>query len=170
MIHPFIRNEAQINALRELSLIWQAVDHFWPFDDVLAALAKPGSLAFFSTPGTSSDSFWDGVVLADVGPFVADLLYVFVRPEARGKGIGKELLLALIAGLKMKPQMEALFLEVREANLTAQTLYSHLDMQPVGKRVAYYANGDTALVYRLDLLAPKNENKIKKKAKARHEP
>jgi ribosomal-protein-alanine N-acetyltransferase len=149
-VQPFVRTAAQIGALRELAGEWRRLEGFWEFDDVLAALAKPGSLGFFAAPAADAPA-WEGMVLADVGPYTADLLYIFVRPGARGRGVGGALFTALRQALAAKPQIEALFLEVRETNVAAQSLYKRFAMKPIGRRSRYYADGENALVYKLDL-------------------
>lgn len=155
-ILPFKRTEAQLAGLRDLCGLWRQIDTFWEFDDVLAALAKPGSMGFFAA-ASDNERIWEGLVLADIGPYTADLLYIFVRPEARGARLGEALLAELVQALRVKEQIESLFLEVRESNELAQRLYRRCGMQAIGKRSRYYANGETAIVYKLELqegLAP----------------
>jgi ribosomal protein S18 acetylase RimI-like enzyme len=146
-LHRFVRSEPQVNALRAMCGEWQTGDErFWAFDDVLEAVSRPASLAFFAAATPASG--WDGVIIADVGPFTADLLYVHVRPPARRHGLGRRLVERLLDELEGRPQIESLFLEVRASNAGAQALYAQLGLAPVGRRRAYYQNGEDALVLR----------------------
>lgn len=151
-IFPFIRTERQVSELRRFCQLWRdGVERFWAFDDVLKALSRSGSLGFFAAD--AADGVWRGVILADVGPFTTDLLYVFVVSEERKSGTGRRLVERLITDLKSRSEMEALLLEVRANNIAAQRLYESLSMARIDCRKAYYANGDDALIYRLELSA-----------------
>jgi len=145
-LHVFTRTSPQIAALEELCHTWQTgPQRFWAFDAVLHALERPGNIGFFAADGAASAS-WDGVVLADVGPFTADLLYIYVIPASRRRGIARALLTRLIHALARRDGIEALLLEVRASNVQAQRLYHELDFVPVGRRKAYYSDGEDALV------------------------
>lgn len=149
-VHAFVRSEAEIAELRRCCALWQAgPERFWGFDDVLKALSRSGSLGFYAAARQGGP--WDGVILADVGPFSADLLYVFVMPHARQRGVGRQLVERLVEELRGRPELEALFLEVRASNLGAQKLYESLAMTRIDRRKGYYADGEDALVYKLDL-------------------
>jgi ribosomal-protein-alanine N-acetyltransferase len=151
MIFPFVRSEPEMRALRECVELWrQGPEKFWGYDDVLEALGRPRSLGFFAADAPANDS-WRGVILADVGPFTADLLYVYVKPEHRRSGLGKQLVARLIEELEAHAQLEGLFLEVRSSNTPAQTLYRKLGMEQVGTRKAYYADGEDALIFKAPL-------------------
>lgn len=144
---PFTRTESQIAELRGFCRLWQSgTERFWAFDDVLAALSRSGSIGFYAA--TEADGPWQGVILADVGPFTADLLYVYVTPAGRRTGCGRRLVERLLDELGRRPQIEALFLEVRAGNLAAQKLYESLGMSRIDRRKAYYADGEDAFVYR----------------------
>lgn len=146
-VFPFTRSEAQIDALRVVCRAWQSgTERFWAFDDVLAAVSRGGSLVYFMAASDASP--WQGVILADVGPYSADLLYLYTAPEARRSGIGRRLVAVLLEELERRPQIEALFLEVRASNLAAQKLYEALGLSFVSKRSRYYADGEDALVFR----------------------
>jgi ribosomal-protein-alanine N-acetyltransferase len=152
-VHSFRRTAGQIDELKACCQLWRAGDErFWSFDDVLLALSRAGSLGYFAAD--REDGPWQGVILADVGPFSADLLYVYVKAEYRRAGVGQELLAALLAELTRRPQIEALFLEVRESNRSAQALYRKMGLTLVGRRKAYYANGEDAQVLRYELVRP----------------
>lgn len=140
---------AQVAALRSLSLAWTAMPQgFWPFDDVLEALARPSSLAWFVAESASS-AVWAGVLLIDIGPFAADILYIYVDPAYRRRGLAEILLQGALQELYARPSLEALFLEVRADNTPAIALYEGLGFEKIDVRRGYYRNGDDAVIYRL---------------------
>ena len=146
----FTRSAAEIAALRAVCRAWQGgPERFWSFDDVLAATQRPGALAFFAA--ASAGAAWDACAFADVGPFTADLLYIYVTPAARRGGLARALLSRMVAKLGTRPQLESLSLEVRAANVAAQALYERFGMRRVNTRRAYYRDGEDALVYMLEL-------------------
>lgn len=81
----------------------------------------------------------------------SELGNVAVSPEARGLGIGGMLVDAVVERVRRRGAREV-FLEVRESNLTAQTLYRGRGFSVVGRRRAYYQKPtEDALVMRLPL-------------------
>lgn len=68
-----------------------------------------------------------------------DMMNVAVHPDYRRRGIGEELILALIDGLKARDS-HSLTLEVRASNAPAQALYEKLGFTQVGLRKNYYRN------------------------------
>jgi ribosomal-protein-alanine N-acetyltransferase len=80
-----------------------------------------------------------------------ELENIVVAPTTRRKGLGLKLLEALLIAAKQS-QSEALFLEVRESNTAARTLYERFGFYLAGRRKSYYANPlEDALQYRRDL-------------------
>jgi ribosomal protein S18 acetylase RimI-like enzyme len=76
---------------------------------------------------------------------------IVVAPAARRKGLGKKLLAALVAAAK-ETNSAAVFLEVRESNAAARTLYETEGFEPTGRRKFYYTNpGEDAVLYRRTL-------------------
>lgn len=139
----------QVGALRLLCQAWTSTPQgFWPFDDVLEALARPATLAWFIAETPSSPK-WCGVILIDVGPYAADILYIYVDPEWRRRGLGEILLQGALHELYARPALEALFLEVRAENKPAIALYERLGFEKIDVRRGYYRNGDDAMIYRL---------------------
>lgn len=147
-IHPLVRSAAQIAQLREFCALWQGdgPGGFWGFDSVLEAAARPGFFGIIAAP--ACDAPWLGVLLCEAGHYSADLLYIFVRPEARKLGVGQALLGHLIEDLERREGMEALFLEVRPDNLIARKLYEDNGLAEVGRRKNYYGGKDDALLMR----------------------
>lgn len=81
------------------------------------------------------------------------ILNLCVAPSQRRHGVGRALLLALLARAR-EAGMEHAFLEVRPSNDAAIRLYRDMGFEQVGLRRGYYqaAEGrEDALVYRLEL-------------------
>jgi ribosomal-protein-alanine N-acetyltransferase len=80
-----------------------------------------------------------------------EILNLAVGPEFRRRGIGGALLEEGLAAFRRRQAFEV-FLEVRESNHSAQSLYLARGFRPVGQRAAYYRNPpEDALVLRLAL-------------------
>ena len=71
----------------------------------------------------------------------AELLRIGVLSSERGKGLARKLLSAAQSELAAA-DIENLYLEVRESNLSAQNLYRQLGWQQTGTRRAYYPTPD----------------------------
>jgi ribosomal-protein-alanine N-acetyltransferase len=81
----------------------------------------------------------------------AELGNVAVAPEARGAGVGRVLVRAVLERLRRRQATEC-FLEVRESNHVAQELYRSVGFAVIGRRRAYYTEPvEDALVMRLPL-------------------
>jgi ribosomal-protein-alanine N-acetyltransferase len=122
----------------------------WDRKALAALLAMPGTFAFCHA---------DGFVLARAAGGEAEILTLAVMPAARGKGLGRALMIKA-ASHSQELGAEALFLEVGEANPAALALYAGLGFVRVGARKGYYdgpsasgMNGGDAAVLRLPLPA-----------------
>lgn len=69
----------------------------------------------------------------------SDLMNLAVAPEARGRGIARELMLELMRRLHERG-MQTLTLEVRVSNAPAIALYTKLGFTQIGRRPRYYVN------------------------------
>ena len=97
----------------------------------------------------------DGAVLGYVGsqmvPPEADLMNLAVQEMARGQGIGRALMTALMKGLAQEGIRE-LSLEVRASNMPALTLYQSLGFAEAGRRKNYYRSPvEDALILKREL-------------------
>jgi ribosomal-protein-alanine N-acetyltransferase len=80
-----------------------------------------------------------GYVIARVVAGEADVLNLAVRPSERRRGLGAELLDAGLAAVTERGAGEV-FLEVRESNVAALTLYGSRGFTVVSRRKGYYRN------------------------------
>ncbi|HEX5425666.1 MAG TPA: ribosomal protein S18-alanine N-acetyltransferase [Candidatus Acidoferrales bacterium] len=69
----------------------------------------------------------------------SEILNFGVRPDARGRGIGSQLLQEVIEWSK-RGRDRRILLEVRASNVVAQSFYARLGFQIVGRRGRYYSN------------------------------
>lgn len=79
----------------------------------------------------------------------AHILTIAVRPEYRGRGIGRWLLLHLIDEARQSG-CSAIALEVRPSNEAALGLYEKLGFALIGRRKRYYPDKEDALVLLLE--------------------
>lgn len=79
----------------------------------------------------------------------SELGNVAVAPESRGRGIGGGLVDAVVRRVRERGARE-LFLEVRESNTGAQSVYTERGFDVVGRRRSYYSSPtEDALIMRL---------------------
>ncbi len=82
-----------------------------------------------------------------------------VKPEARHKGLGTQLMLQLVdAGLRRGARH--LTLEVRSTNSGAQRLYEKFGMVVVGVRKHYYRDDDAVIMWATDIDHPDYADRI----------
>ncbi len=80
----------------------------------------------------------------------AEILTIGVAPTARRRGAARALVEA-IADRAAAAGAAALFLEAAATNAAAVALYVSTGFEPVGRRPAYYRDGDDALLMRRSL-------------------
>lgn len=111
-----------------------------------ACFNDPWSLRAFESEVMNPLSLWlvaeeDGKVVGYIGSQSvlgqADIMNLAVDADYRRKGIGSELVLALVEELK-KQDVTIAMLEVRVSNAAAITLYESLGFTKVGCRKNYY--------------------------------
>lgn len=90
-----------------------------------------------------------GTIIGYAGLFApgaeGDIQTIAVTEAHRGKGLGRELLAALIDEASTR-NVTQLFLEVREDNEPAQQLYRSNGFEVIGERPAYYQPGNVSAV------------------------
>lgn len=79
----------------------------------------------------------------------ADIQTIAVSESFQGQGIGRKLLGHLV-DLSVELKVTFIFLEVRDDNSAALSLYSVFGFKEISKRVNYYPDGTDALVLRRD--------------------
>ena len=87
-------------------------------------------------------------LLAPSGGEQGDIQTIAVAPFARGIGLGRGLMHALITQARRRHVAE-LFLEVRADNAIARALYASLGFEEIGVRRRYYRQGIDAILMRL---------------------
>lgn len=145
-IFLFDRSAEQTENLKSLAEVWHLSNGFWSIGLTLDAARRPGSLILFCAD--CKVDAWQAAALCDVGPYDAELLYVYTRPEARGQGLARALLESLKKTLADREPLESMFLEVRPSNRAAIQMYEKLGMEHISIRAKYYSDGEDALVYR----------------------
>lgn len=77
-----------------------------------------------------------------------ELENIVVAPSARRQGLGNRLLNALLAAAR-ETHSASVFLEVRESNSAARTLYEKAGFKQTGRRKSYYTDPlEDAVLYR----------------------
>jgi N6-L-threonylcarbamoyladenine synthase/ribosomal-protein-alanine N-acetyltransferase len=93
-------------------------------------------------------------LLAPKGASQGDIQTIGVAESARGQGLGRTLMHALITEARKRGARE-IFLEVRADNPTAQRLYLRLGFEELGVRRGYYQPDNVdAIVMRLQIPTP----------------
>jgi ribosomal-protein-alanine N-acetyltransferase len=80
------------------------------------------------------------------------LLDLVVEPEERRQGVARRLMQTLLEHSR-SCRARTLLLEVRKSNEAARRLYEATGFSVSGERAAYYADGEDAILMRLDLEA-----------------
>ena len=149
--------------LKELADEWGG-EVFWSLDSCIATLRTQTNIisAALTLQNNHHDSVNDSVNDANTTPYSGwylatcqgadcELLFIYTAKIHRGQGLGRALLLDLIARARQSIGIEAIFLEVRKSNQNAKKLYECHGFMLISKRQNYYSNGEDALVYRLNL-------------------
>lgn len=94
-----------------------------------------------------------GYAIAYCAADQSELANLAVRAGARGTGIGRALLEAVMSA-SVERGARTMYLEVRESNVAAQHLYRSAGFRPVARRKRYYEEpAEDALVLRCDFAA-----------------
>ncbi len=86
-----------------------------------------------------------GVITVSIGIDDADIEGVVTKKAFLRKGIGKELVQSALDEIK-KLKIRKVFLEVRESNAPAKSLYESFGFNFVSVRKKYYLDGENAIV------------------------
>ena len=112
----------------------------WTEDQIRAELdsASAEVLLLETPPGVPSASAVSHLVIDE-----GELLRIAVLPEARGRGLGRRLLSAVLERLAARGATVC-HLEVSAGNPEARRLYRSAGFHAVGRRPAYYGDGSDA--------------------------
>lgn len=121
----------------------RAFEEAWDEEAFATLLATPGTAALFARAHEEGPPI--GLVLWRQAADEAEILSLAVLPEARGAGVARALMRAVMAALAKTP-CQALFLEVGADNEAACRLYTRLGFRRVGTRPGYYRRKGRAAV------------------------
>lgn len=142
-----IRSAVPADAPALVAIERRAFSDPWSESSFREALTAAWSFGLVAESGRGLAGYLIGREVAGTG----EVLNLAVAPEHRRHGIGGALLEAGLAAFRRR-RVEEVFLEVRESNRSAQSLYLGRGFRPVGQRAAYYRNPrEDALVLRLEM-------------------
>ena len=123
----------------------------WNRRQVSDALSMPSTFAIVLDQNgddlDGEDGEPAGFVMTRHAPGEEELLLIAVKPEYRGRGLGRQLINRL-SGDARERGAERIFLEMRDNN-PAETLYRSVGFEPIGRRPKYYLTKDG---YRIDAI------------------
>ncbi|WP_418280175.1 ribosomal protein S18-alanine N-acetyltransferase [Halorubrum sp. DTA98] len=120
----------------------------WPYDAFDRFLGEPGFLV--ADRGGEVVGYAVADSTPNFGRDIGHLKDLAVRPDSRGRGIGRALLCAALSTLRAQGAAVAK-LEVREHNEVARSLYADEGFDPIRRLPRYYRDGEDALVLVVDL-------------------
>jgi ribosomal-protein-alanine N-acetyltransferase len=142
-----IRSAVPADAAGLVAIERRAFSDPWSEASFREALVSPWTFGLLAETGRGMAGYLVGREVAGTG----EVLNLAVAPEFRRRGIGGALLEAGLAAFRRR-NVDEVFLEVRESNISAQALYVGHGFRPVGQRAAYYRNPrEDALVLRLEM-------------------
>ncbi len=133
---PRVATLADVEALARIAR--EALPEAWSEASIRASLARAGACAWIVDPHV-------GFVLGWRAHDEAEILTLAVEKSARGQGIGRALVVALLEQLRSDGALRV-SLEVRRSNAAALGLYTSLGFTAARVRARYYRDGEDALV------------------------
>lgn len=109
----------------------------WSARDFAELMAAPGVAALLAVAETAREDVPVGFVLMREAAGEAEILALCVIPEARGQGIGRQLVEGALSALRARGAT-AVFLEVGAGNRAARRLYARAGFVEAGARRGYY--------------------------------
>jgi len=131
-------------------------DDAWPEEAMRREIESPHGYYLVAVDDEhDEDAAWPPLLgyaglLAPSGGDQGDIQTIAIDPAARGMGLGRGLMHALITESRRRG-IAQLFLEVRADNPIARSLYDSLGFVEIGVRPRYYRNGVDAVLMRLDV-------------------
>jgi len=156
-IQPFEIRPASLSDLTALSQV-ESRSFSTPWSDAsISSFINGGSFRTCYVASTfESQSEVVGYVAIQYIFDEAEISNIVVCPEMRGNGIGRALLDKAIS-FSSKQGIDKIFLEVRESNVVARSLYESIGFESVGRRTGYYSiPEEDAILYSLAVKGKKN--------------
>lgn len=123
-------------------------DEAWSVEAMARDVADPNCFYLVAEDETGIIGY--AGLLAPVGSGEADIQTIAVSPHARTQGLGRKMMVALMAEASAR-QAHRIFLEVRADNAHAIALYESLGFQEIATRPGYYQpEGVDAVVMRFE--------------------
>ena len=129
----------------------------WTVESLATALSLDRMRVLVAESGEAAGQGGDaasgllGYVVALVAGSEAEIADLAVAPEARRLGVGRALLQRILSELEVAA-VQTVYLEVRESNQAARTLYETSGFGSVGRRRGYYRSPiEDALVLRREI-------------------
>jgi tRNA threonylcarbamoyladenosine biosynthesis protein TsaB len=119
----------------------------WDAASIGASTADPTAFGWIAIEGAQPV----GLILARVPAEQAEILTIAVRPEARRRGIARQLIEAAVAEA-VRRRADSVFLEVADGNEAARALYRSLGFAEESIRRRYYADGQDARILKRTLV------------------
>jgi ribosomal-protein-alanine N-acetyltransferase len=129
------------------ALEFEVYDEPWSPRVFFDELATDNRKYLVVTNGDSGVIGYGGLLISDDDAHITTLA---VAPEARGRQLGKRLMLALV-DQALDVGARHLTLEVRLSNSSARGLYELFGFAPVGRRKDYYENEDALVMWATDI-------------------
>jgi len=107
----------------------------WPFESYATLADSPGGILLVCEAKTQVIGFVAARQAADQ----AEILNIAVHSDFRRKGVASALLAGALDAFR-RSAIAHVFLELRESNLPARTLYERHGFIRTGRRKSYYAN------------------------------
>ncbi|WP_411964597.1 ribosomal protein S18-alanine N-acetyltransferase [Haloferax sp. YSMS24] len=120
----------------------------WPYAAFELFVDEPAFLV--ATRGTDVLGYVVGDVMPNHGNDIGHVKDLAVRPDARGMGLGKRLLLRALTAMTIAGAA-VVKLEVRVSNDPARQLYESVGFEPARRIPRYYGDGEDAFIMVLDL-------------------
>ncbi|KTG30480.1 ribosomal protein S18-alanine N-acetyltransferase [Haloferax profundi] len=120
----------------------------WPYSAFELFVDEPAFLV--AARGTEILGYVVADVMPNHGNDIGHVKDLAVRPEARGNGLGRRLLLDALTAMTIAGAA-VVKLEVRASNEPARNLYQSVGFRPARRVPRYYGDGEDAFIMVLDI-------------------
>lgn len=147
-IEPVIKAASEEDVFDITVLEAESIDHPWPKEDILLLITDDKKTAIIAKDKLTGETL--GYIGASFVLDEGEIGNLCVKGMYRRNKIGSMLLETLISDFKSKG-VATLFLEVKNGNDGAISLYEKFGFTKYGERKDYYGSGKDALLYKLKL-------------------